>query len=45
MRRALFMSAAATLFQKLYSIIYKLLAALGAGLVGAVEDKDDIEKI
>lgn len=39
------MSAAAVLFQKIYSIIYKILAAIGASLVGSVDDDDKPEKI
>lgn len=40
-----FMSAAAVLFQKIYSIIYKILAAIGASLVGSVDDDEKPDKI
>ena len=40
-----FMSAAAVLFQKVYSIIYKILAAIGASLVGSVDGDEKPDRI
>ncbi len=39
------MNAATVLFNKIYSIIYKILAAIGASLVGSVDEDDKPEKI
>ena len=39
------MNAATVLFQKIYSIIYKILAAIGASLVGSVGEEEKPERI